>query len=128
MTQDTSIVDQFGPIVRQEFDRADEWYQPGIVKWLGTLTELTDAELQAQSEYWIYESASVNRFRGNWDHIHVKATACFNEAERRLVQAGHGKDCHAPSIYSRAHAAVMRSQRHEPSPEGTCTCDLEGRP
>lgn len=121
-----TILDQFGPIVRQEFEAADERYRPEILEWLATLPEMSDQELQAEAEYRIHDSASVQRFRLNFDHVHVKATACYEESVRRLVAQGHDRFCSAPSIYGRAYNAVMRSHGYAARPEGECNCERSG--
>lgn len=118
-----TILDQFGPIVRQEFEAADERYRLEILEWLATLAPMSDEELQAEAEYRIYDSASSQRFRGNWEHIHVKATACYDESVRRLLAQGHGRFCSAPSVYGRAYNAVMRSHGYAERPEGKCNCE-----
>jgi hypothetical protein len=119
-----TILDQYGPIVRQEYDGAEEWAKPEILTWLTALPCLSSQEFRDECERWIYEAALVNRFRGNWDHVHVKATACYEDAERRNVLAGHAEDCRGPSIYTKAHAAVMRSHGYTPTPAGECVCGL----
>ncbi|TYK45092.1 hypothetical protein [Actinomadura decatromicini] len=122
---DASIIDIVGPVAAQEFDSAQDHYKPGLIAWARKLPELTDEQFLTQCTHAIYESALVSRFRGNWDHEHFKATACFYDAKRRHVAAGHSSDCRGGTLYAQGHAAAMRSAGYTPSPLSACTCGVE---
>jgi hypothetical protein len=120
-----SIADIVGPVAAREFENAKDFYKPGLIAWARKLPKLSDAEFLAQCGVAIHDSALVNSFRGNWEHEHFKASACYHEAQRRHVAAGHSKDCRGTCLYGQAHARVMRGQGHEPSPTTECTCGAE---
>jgi hypothetical protein len=111
-----------GPVACREFDNADDHYKPGLIDWARSLPTLDDDEFANVAASAIYDSALANQFRGNWEHDHFKATACFTEGKRRYVAAGHDEDCRGETLYGLAHARVMREQGHTPSPAGECTC------
>ena len=115
----------YGPVAAQEFEAARDTVKPGLLVWLASLRTMTDDEFRDACESAIYASASVARFRGNFEDDHCKATACFSESRRRLVLAGHSDDCRGPSVYSRAHASLMRSHGYQPTGDGVCECFTE---
>jgi hypothetical protein len=107
----------------REFENAPEYAKTALADWIRRLQGLSDDDLAQESRHWIYESALVASSSRNFDHIHCKATACFHESRRRLMAAGHDRRCLGTSIYSRAHAEVMRNEGHTPSPAGVCECE-----
>ncbi len=113
-----------GPVAAHEFANASDHYKPGLIDWARNLPTLSDDEFTNLTASAIYDSALVSRFRGNWDHDHFKASACYTEAKRRHVAAGHDKDCRGATWYSLAHDRVMREQGHRPSPPSPCNCHL----
>ena len=113
----------FGPIVPREFDAAQAYAKPELWEWLINVKNISDEELYHASRSAIYESALVQRFRTNFEHVHCKATACYAEAENRLRQENHQEDCRPSGIYGRAHADVMSDHGYAPSsPVRPCTC------
>ena len=116
------LIERIGAVAAGEFERVPEFAKARLTKWIERLSALSDRELFEESESAIFASASVARFRGNFEEEHCMASACYHEAERRLVAAGHREGCHGPSIYSRAHARLMRSHGYAPPPDGTCEC------
>jgi hypothetical protein len=112
----------YGPVTADEFENSPESSKPALLVWLASLRTMTDAEFRDACETAIYDSASAGRFAGNFSNVHCRATACFNESRRRLVLAGHSDDCRGPSIYSRAHASLMREHGYRPTADGTCKC------
>jgi hypothetical protein len=125
-TPTTDLAAKIGLVAVREFEGASEWAKARLAEWIDKLPGLTDDELLVEAERAIYDSALAARFRGNWDHDHCRASATHFVSRMRKVAAGHDEWCSGPSIYGRAHAAVMRSQGHTPMAEGTCTCDLPG--
>jgi hypothetical protein len=126
MLTDDALLTQVGEVAFGEFQNASETYHDKLRAYAERLPTLTDDELGQECESAIYDRALVNSFRGNWEHEHFKASACFSEAECRAMASGHVRYCPSPTIYGRAHARVMRQHGHTPSPEGTCTCGKEG--
>jgi hypothetical protein len=120
------LVDRIGAVAAGEFDRVPEFAKPRLMAWIERLPTLSDRELFEECESAIFGSASVARFRGNFEEEHCQASACYHEAERRLVAAGHREGCGGPSVYSRAHARIMRSHGYTPTPDGTCECFEQG--
>lgn len=75
------------------------------------LAGLTDDQLAATCQSEIYASAFWNG-RGRIDvDNHAKCDLCCNEARRR---AGLDRFEQGDTIYTRAHAAVMRAEGHTP--------------
>jgi hypothetical protein len=118
----TDVAAIVGPVAVREFDNADDHYKPGLIDWARNLVGLTDDEFADVAARAIYNSALVGSFRGNWEHDHFKATACFTEANRRHVAAGHAEDCRGDTLYGMAYARVLRENGHTPSEPGVCTC------
>lgn len=121
---DEQLIDLIGVVGIGEYKGAAEWALPKLDAWIGGLRDLTDEEFGTECQAAIYESALCNRFRGNYEHIHCMATACFHESRRRHMAAGHDRDCNGPSLYSRAHATVMRDHGYTPTADGTCDCEV----
>lgn len=119
---DDQITDLFGPIAFREFDGSQDWAKPKLREWLDSLADLDDTEFLAEAGSAIHGSALAQSFKGNWEHEHCKATAAYREAKRRHLAAGHADDCYGDTIYSRAHANVMRSQGHTPIEPTPCSC------
>lgn len=118
---------RYGPVAEQEFDSAPDWSKDKLTAWLNTLPDLDDAEFLQQAASAIYDSALANRFRGNWNQDHCRATAAFAEARRRHEAAGHDPDCAGDTIYSQAFAQVWRGQGHSADayPPQPCNCGAE---
>lgn len=122
-----STIDQhpaalFGPVAVSEYDSSPEYAKPALAAWLARLPGLSDDEFAEVTGRAIFESANCGRFRSNFDHEHCRATAAWAESRRRHVAAGHRKDCHGPTIYSREHARQMRSHGYIPTRDGVCEC------
>lgn len=122
MADRASIIDIVGPVAITEFDNAKDHYKPDLIEWATALPSLTDEHFLTECARAVYDAALVGSFRGNWDHEHFKATACFYDAKRRHVAAGHSSDCRGGTLYAQGHAAAMRSAGHAPSPLTDCTC------
>jgi len=116
------IADTFGPVAAQEFNGAKDTYKADLVTWARDLPDLSDDAFARECAHAIFDSAQASRFRGNWEHEHFKATACFREARRRHVAAGHSDDCRGDTAYGFAHARVMKANGYTPSPPASCTC------
>lgn len=109
-----------------EFNATYEGRKAHLWAWLTELPNLTNQELFDEAKYCIYDSASCGRFRGNFEDVHCRATACYKEAGRRHVAAGHAEDCRGETIYSRAHAANMWDHGYTPTASGECHCEHIG--
>lgn len=117
-----SIADIVGPVAVNEFNSASNHYKPGLIKWATALPSLSDEQFLRECTRAIYDSALVGKFRGNWEHEHFKASACFTDAKRRHRAAGHSADCKASTLYGQAHARAMREAGHTPPALTGCTC------
>lgn len=124
MTDSSAIADIVGPVAIGEFDNAKDHYKPDLIDWALKLPSLTDDRFLDACARAVYEAALVSRFRGNWDHEHFKASACFHEAKRRHTAAGHSSDCRASTLYGQGHARAMREAGHTPPTLTGCTCGL----
>lgn len=121
---DEELTELIGPVGLDEYKAAADHARPKLDEWIGALRGLSDDDLFGECRRWIYEGALVQRFqRMNFEDVHCRGTACFFEARRRGVEAGHDRNC-GGSIYARAHAAVMRSQGYTPTSDGTCSCPV----
>jgi hypothetical protein len=112
-----------GPVAAQEYETAEDIYKPELAEWAARLQGLTDEELRAEAGTAILNSAVVQKFRGNWEHEHFKATAAYWESKRRHTAAGHDKGCRSGTIYALAYNDVARSQGLSQAPEGSCDCE-----
>jgi hypothetical protein len=117
------LVDLVGVVAAGEYEAAKDIYKPRLLLWTQKLSTLDDVEFARETSRAIYESATVARFGSGWDHEHFKASACFHEAERRHVAAGHDEDCRGETIYSREHARLMREHGYAPTEPGQCRCE-----
>lgn len=117
-----NLRDVIGAVGESEFHQALESTKPGLLELFGTLRDMPDDEFLRECEYRIWDSVNCNRFRGNYWAEHCRATACAHESRRRHRAAGHDEDCHGPTIYSRAHARLMRDHGYTPTPDGECHC------
>jgi hypothetical protein len=119
---DSQLADILGPVGIGEYEGSPDWAKPKLRDWAESLATLSDDDFLGEAASAIHGSALLQSFRGNYEHEHCKATAAFKEAQRRHRAAGHADDCYGDTIYSRAHANVMRSQGHTPSDPSPCSC------
>lgn len=116
------VIARLGVVCVREFDHALPRYQPDMVSYAASLPAMTDQELMVAAEDAIYTSALVTRFKGNWEHDHFKASACYSESERRAHAAGHD-GCARHSIYDRAYRRAFETGTGQrPGPVPACTC------
>lgn len=118
---DQGLVEKVGFVAAEEFARVPDQAKPELLKWIDKLPTLTDEELFVQAQMAILGSALGQRFRGDWSEEECRCGAVHHESNRRHRLA-HAEGCPSPTIYSRAHAKVMREQGHRPRPDGVCTC------
>lgn len=84
---------------------------------------MDDRALRDACEREILDSARAISYRGNFEHLHFRCTACYDVARARHTAAGHGERC-GGSIYDQAHARIMREQGYTPSTPGRCDCGV----
>ena len=85
-----------------------------VARYALALGTMTDDELFVECQSAIYGSALMANYRRPTD-VHAKCDLCFAEASRRDPRDETQDPVHpGAGIYSRAHAAVMRSQGYEP--------------
>ncbi|MEO3784256.1 hypothetical protein ABGB12_13055 [Actinocorallia sp. B10E7] len=121
---DEVLVSLVGLVAAGQFECSADRHKPGLLAWARWLRSVDDAELERETRAAIYDSASVNGFQGNWNHEHFKASACWHEARRRHIAAGHSEDCRARTIYGRAHSRLMRDHGYAPAAAGRCRCEV----
>lgn len=107
---DRELLELAGIVGYREFENSPEYTKEELRAKLRTLRTLDDKAFICETESAIYSSALVSGFRGNWNHDHCYATACYHESERRKIAAGHLEDCRAQTLYSTAYGNVMRRQ------------------
>lgn len=118
----------YGPSARREFEGARESEQPALWAWaFETLPAMDDTGFVRVASGAIYDSANMARFRGGFEDLHFKATACYRESERRQRLAHPDEDCRATSLYERAYNVTVRDaghshMAHEPR---SCTCSAD---
>lgn len=122
MVTDQTLVDLVGEVAMREFDASPDWSREANEAWARKLSTLSDAALREESASAIYQSALMMSYRGNHENVHFRCSAVYHEACRRMEAAGHRRFCGGPSIYSAAHALVMREEGHQPSPTYPCDC------
>lgn len=118
---DEELTALVGSVAAIEFRNAREWHREEMTEYARTLPNLTVRDLFDASRSAIHGSALALSLKGNWEHVHFRASACFYESERRNKLSGHRPYCTA-TIYARAHDAVMVSNGHAPSSFSPCTC------
>lgn len=110
-----------GSVAACEYANSPESAKPKLRAWIERLADLSDDALFGEAGMAIHSSALTNSWRGNWNHEHCKASACYHESKRRLARDGHTERC-GPSIYSRAYADVARGQGYDWPDRSTCRC------
>lgn len=105
---DKELLELTGIVGYGEFESAPEHAKEDLRRKLVALTQLDDEDFVEEAGSAIYNSALVSRFRGNWNHDHCYATACYHQSELRKAAAGHLDDCRARTLYSRAYDEVTR--------------------
>jgi hypothetical protein len=111
-----------GQVAMGEYEAAPDWDKPKIEEWAAGLSALSDKDFVLECSSKIYDSALLQRFRGNHEGTHCRATACYTEAERRHREAGHAEDCRGSSLYSEGHNLALRTAGHATSEPYPCTC------
>lgn len=120
----TNPASRYGPVAVGEYNGAAEVHRPALAAWLDALPTLSDEDFLDAATSAIHDSALVQRFRGNWEHEHCKASAAYAEAVERHRAAGHTEHCTGDTLYSRAFARAWRSAGHDPNayPPRRCDC------
>lgn len=121
------LADAIGPTAMREYNAAADWDKPKIRTWIVRLRAMSDHEFVGECGSTILSSAIMQRFRGNHEGVHARASACHTEAERRHTAAGHDPDCHGDNLYDRGYRNAMRSQGHSTRPPAKCTCGKDGK-
>ncbi|MBD3004646.1 hypothetical protein [Streptomyces sp. 5-10] len=117
-----------GPVGIREYQQAPDYDKPKIREWLAGLSEMPDSDLIVETASHILDDAIMRSFpRQNSYGIGCRVTACYEEAKRRHVAAGHDKECRGETLYSKGHAHAMRNQGHNPGERAVCTCGREGQ-
>lgn len=119
---DDELKDAIGVVALDEYRGAPDFEKPKLNAWIGTLRDLSDDEFLTVARSAIYHSALTASWRGNWNADHCRASACYHESRRRLVLAGHDRDCRGQSLYSRAHSELMCEHGYAPTAAGVCEC------
>lgn len=117
---DQELLALTGRVAYREFENAPKYSKEKLRTRLVELTTLSNKEFVRACESAIYDSALMQRFRGNHEDIHCVATACYHQSELRRVAAGHDVDCRAPTLYSTAYDAVI--SRHGMTPQECVPC------
>lgn len=119
---DKELLELTGIVGYREFENAPEYAKEGLREKLVALTEMSDEDFVTAARGAIYGSASVSRFRGNWEADHCYATACYHQSELRKIAAGHLEDCRAQTLYSRAYDEVTSQHGMEVRDYPPCEC------
>lgn len=105
------ITELAGEVTLREFQAADDYEHAELLEYYRMVRTLDDNELRGECGSTIHGSALVESFRGNWNGTHSKASACYHEAQRRLVDAGHSPWCQ-DSIYTDGYRDAVLGQGH----------------
>lgn len=119
---DQELLALTGIVGYREFESAPAYAKEDLRRKLEALTQLDDEDFVNEAKSAIYDSALVSRFRGNWNHDHCYATACYHQSELRKVTAGHLKDCRARTLYARAYDEVTRQHGMQVRDYPPCAC------
>lgn len=123
---DEELLKLIGPRGLKEYTAATPENRPRVVKFATTMSELNDIQFVDACERSILESAQVNSVKGNWEDIHAIASACYTEAKRRYLAAGHDEKCQGDNLYQKGYIRAYRSQGHKPPERRACECGAEG--
>lgn len=126
----TNPATRYGPVAEREFDGAADHAKAALTAWLEKLPTLSDDDFLGEAASAIHGSALVNRWRGNWDADHCKASATHAEAKQRHLAAGHDPACTGSNLYDRAFRQVWREQGHSADayPPRPCDCGANTHP
>lgn len=119
---DKELLALTGIVGYDEFENSPDWAKDELRRKLVALTQLDDEDFVREARGAIYNSALVNRFRGNWNHDHCYATACYHQSEQRRLAAGHLEECRARSLYAWAYDEVTREHGMEVRDYLPCEC------
>jgi len=121
--EEDDLVNLVGTIAWQEFQGAREVYKDELLNWVERVQRADDTEFTSIAASAIATSALVQRFRGNWEHDHFKASTAYYMATVRHRAAGHTKECRGSTLYSYAYNRAVREAGH-PGMAHTepCTC------
>lgn len=122
---DAAVEARWGPVVAREFTSAEPGDRAGVLEFLDRLPDLDTREFLDQAEHAIYTSSLMSGFRGNWQHEHAKASACYTESCRRAEAAGRNPSCDRHALYSQAYRRVSISQGYGPGPRSECSCPAD---
>lgn len=118
----SNLAEKVGVVAAKEFEAAEDWAKPKLLEWIDKLPSLSDETFALECQRAIYDSALCQRFRGNWEHEHCRASACHHESRRRMVAVGHDRRCNGENIYTQAYASVLVNEGHQRPPQRECDC------
>lgn len=119
---DQKLLELTGRVAYHEFENAPEYSKEKLRARLEKLTTLSDDDFVSAARSAIYDSALMQRYRGNHEDVHCLATACYYQSELRKVATGHDVDCRAETLYSAAYDAVISQHGMEPGDHPPCEC------
>lgn len=123
---DEELLKLIGPHGLKEYTAATEADKVEVVRFATTMSELSDIRFVDACERSILGSAQVNSRKGNWEGVHAIASACYTEAKRRHVAAGHAERCRGDNLYTKGFNRAYSSQGYTPSDPHGCDCGAEG--
>lgn len=120
---DKELLALTGIVGYREFEHSPEHAKEKLRAKLIELTSLDDDEFTRAAESATYDSALMQRFRGNHEDIHCLATACYYQSElRKTLIHGHEVDCNAETLYTSAYDAVISRHGMDPGEHPPCEC------
>jgi rhodanese-related sulfurtransferase len=120
---DTELESILGPVAIMDYRKAPDYDKPKIAQWVAGLAEIPDADFISETAGHILDAAISAQFpRQNSYGIDCRVTACYEEAKRRHVAAGHSEDCRGETLYITAYARAVRDQGYDPGESPACTC------
>lgn len=123
---DEELLKLIGPHGLKEYTAATEPHKAEVIKFATAMWELDDIRFVDACARSILESARLNSMKGNWEGVHAIASACYTEAKRRQVAAGHDERCRGDNLYTKGFNRAYRSQGYTPSSPSACDCGAEG--
>lgn len=119
---DEELENIIGRVAWNEYSVAPDYAQKEVREFAEKIRGFSDEEFTDQAASMIRESALMQGFRGNWEGVHSMASACYHEAFRRHIAAGHSSECRGSTLYSEAFNRAVKSQGCAVQPLHPCDC------
>ncbi len=121
---DEKLAEILGQTAMREYEQAPDWDKTKIREWAAELVLMSDEDFEDECASKIYDSALMQRFKGNHEGTHCRASACYEESVRRF-KFSHDEECRGDSLYKKGFNRAYRTGGHTPDEPRACTCGAE---